>query len=341
MINLGVPVKTTLFTVLHFLVDGLCALCIFTFLYNDSYQDCLILFFIYNGLAFLTQPLIGLWIDKYPHPHLFLLFAVESILLAFISKDIAILSACLLGLGNAFFHISGGKYVIEHTHNDVFHLGLFVSTGAIGLFLGQAFASIEMIYGFLMALFIICFLLFLSKEEGLSKPQTHLKESPVSCSYVLILLLLVVAIRSFVGKITVMEMDVNKWMLLGVAIATTLGKVVGGLAAKYIGVFKTISWSMVISIVMLSLFTKDYPCILIGIFFFNFSMPITLYLSNRLLPSHRGFSFGLLAAALIPGYLLGMIEYNIVLSKWLIAILSFTTAIIVNISYRSIRNGLR
>lgn len=340
MINLNSSVKISLFTILHFLVDGLCALCIFTYLYNDNYHETLIIFFIYNGLAFLSQPLVGLLIDRYPHPHLFLLIAAESILLGFISKDIAILSACLLGIGNSFFHISGGKYVIEQTHNDVSFLGLFVSTGAVGLFIGQAFASIELIYGFLAVFFVICFILFLSKEESLPKPQRHLKEAPASCSFVLIFILLVVAIRSFVGKITVLEMDVNKWTLLGVAIATTLGKIVGGLAAKYIGIFKTISWSMVISVVMLSLFTKDYPCILIGVFFFNFSMPITLYLANRLLPSHRGFSFGLLAASLIPGYLLGMLDYPILISKWLIALMSISTAIIVNMCYRSIRNGL-
>jgi hypothetical protein len=33
-------------------------------------------------------------------------------------------------------------------------------------------------------------------------------------------------------------------------------------------------------------------------------MPVTLYLANVVLPKHEGLAFGLLAAALIPGYLL-------------------------------------
>ena len=33
-------------------------------------------------------------------------------------------------------------------------------------------------------------------------------------------------------------------------------------------------------------------------------MPVTLWLANRLLPGHEGLAFGLLAAALMPGYLL-------------------------------------
>ena len=44
--------------------------------------------------------------------------------------------------------------------------------------------------------------------------------------------------------------------------------------------------------------------VVIGVLAINFTMPITLCLANRLLPLHEGLSFGLLAAVLIPGYLL-------------------------------------
>jgi hypothetical protein len=36
-------------------------------------------------------------------------------------------------------------------------------------------------------------------------------------------------------------------------------------------------------------------------------MPVTLYLANVVLPKREGLAFGLLAAALIPGYLLAYI----------------------------------
>jgi len=36
----------------------------------------------------------------------------------------------------------------------------------------------------------------------------------------------------------------------------------------------------------------------------NCTMPVTLYLTNVVLPKQEGLAFGLLAAALIPGYLL-------------------------------------
>ena len=47
--------------------------------------------------------------------------------------------------------------------------------------------------------------------------------------------------------------------------------------------------------------------ILVGLFAVNCTMPVTLYLANVLLPKREGLAFGLLAAALIPGYLLAVL----------------------------------
>jgi hypothetical protein len=38
----------------------------------------------------------------------------------------------------------------------------------------------------------------------------------------------------------------------------------------------------------------------------NCTMPVTLFLANDVLPGREGLAFGLLAAALIPGYLLAV-----------------------------------
>jgi hypothetical protein len=46
------------------------------------------------------------------------------------------------------------------------------------------------------------------------------------------------------------------------------------------------------------------PSVVIGIFAINCTMPMTLCLANMLLPNREGLAFGLLAAVLIPGYLL-------------------------------------
>ena len=46
---------------------------------------------------------------------------------------------------------------------------------------------------------------------------------------------------------------------------------------------------------------------LVGLFVVNCSMPITLWLANVVLKGREGLAFGLLAAALIPGYLISQI----------------------------------
>jgi len=46
--------------------------------------------------------------------------------------------------------------------------------------------------------------------------------------------------------------------------------------------------------------------LLAGVFAINLTMPVTLYLANVVLKGKEGLAFGLLAAALIPGYLLAI-----------------------------------
>ena len=50
--------------------------------------------------------------------------------------------------------------------------------------------------------------------------------------------------------------------------------------------------------------SEGMTTVLIGLFLINCTMPVTLYLANCLLKEREGLAFGILAAALIPGYLL-------------------------------------
>lgn len=43
-IKLRIGCGVALFTLLHFLVDGICALVIFSALYNNDYNRCLVIF---------------------------------------------------------------------------------------------------------------------------------------------------------------------------------------------------------------------------------------------------------------------------------------------------------
>ncbi|MCM1131415.1 MAG: hypothetical protein NC310_04550 [Roseburia sp.] len=157
--------RTFIYTLLHFVVDGICASLIFSKLYNGEYRTCLIVFLVYNFLAFLSQPFVGILMDKYYKPKVFLCISVLMLVLGYAFSFQFLISSICLGIGNSFFHVCGGKDVTMKTKNDIISLGVFVSTGAFGLMLGQRCHSDALLISFYSALFIGAVLLNLSKEE--------------------------------------------------------------------------------------------------------------------------------------------------------------------------------
>lgn len=320
--------RTILFTILHLVVDGICAGIIFNYLYTEDYSTCLTVFLIYNFLAFLSQPFVGYLMDIYNRPKLFLLISILFLCLGYFLNFNFISSAICLGIGNSFFHICGGKDVTIHSKNSIISIGVFVSTGAFGLMLGQHYGSDLLIIVFISLLFVCSAFLFLAKEEEGRETKIPRIQSKLGFLWILILIL-VVGIRSFVGKIVILDFEIAPWMLVLIAAATTLGKMAGGVVAKFIGMRKTILVSMVVSILCLCILNTNPYTLALGIFTFNFSMPITLWYANRLFKGKEGFAFGLLAAALIPGYLLGMLDCPVLAIKLSIALLSGISVLLI------------
>lgn len=330
-IKLRIGCGVALFTLLHFLVDGICALVIFSALYNNDYNRCLVIFLVYNFLAFLTQPLVGLLIDKYNYPRLFLIIAVGCIMLGITIKAWYLPSSILLGIGNSFFHISGGKYVTEKTNNSIASLGLFVSTGAIGLVLGQRYYTNILLIIFSLLTIITMFILIFSEEKEEDIKPFTITKYPLGIKYFIILFALIVTvmIRSFVGKICIIDFKTSNFIFLLIGVMTAGGKVLGGVMSKYLGVTKTIIISMVISFITLVFFNDNLYLTLLGIVAFNTTMPITLWYMNKMLNKKLGFAFGILAACLIPGYLLGMLFSDILIRQILIGSLSVLSIVLI------------
>ena len=138
----SVKLKLFLLSVMHFVTDGLCAYMIFTRLYPDNPAESFYVFAGYNILAFVTQSPVGMLVDRYNKPKLLLSVSIALMILGYIFGKIWFLSVICIGLGNSLFHVAGGKLVSDKSGNDISHLGIFVSTGAIGLALGQKFASL-------------------------------------------------------------------------------------------------------------------------------------------------------------------------------------------------------
>lgn len=100
---------------------------------------------VYNALAFALQCPLGFWLDSHPR---FLRsgFAVSivmtllGVMACAVGMDgwLPLLSACI---GNALFHLCAGKSVLDGFGGKGGPVGLFISTGALGLFAGMKLAA--------------------------------------------------------------------------------------------------------------------------------------------------------------------------------------------------------
>ena len=321
-------------SVMHFLMDGMCICCLY--LLAEAYGDylgaygermCLGAILLYNVLAFMSQPLTGLMADRMAHRHwlllasaLLLTMAVGAAMLPLRTEWALVTVAVLLGTGNSLFHVWGGKQTVVKVGNDIRALGVFVSTGALGLAFGAVFCSWALAAGMLLA-FVALAVMYVRCDEADdtggqaplcsascaqdgASPRVSLM-SPVTVWALVVMLMLCVCYRSFAGEVFASGITKTQSLILVIGFVAMLGKMAGGWIARWMGILKSV---MVIlaGVALCFLFRSELVWVLSGIFLMNCTMPITLYLANLLLPRREGLAFGLLAAALIPGYLLAV-----------------------------------
>ena len=313
--------STVLCSVLHLLVDGLCVCCLYLMASSLSVSHLVGIFLTYNVLAFLTQPLTGLWADRMERKHWMLLASVLLLTMAVLATSIVItfrvaafgvmVVAILLGMGNSLFHVWGGKQVAVRTGNDMRALGIFVSTGAFGLSLGVVFFSWFLLYA---ALLSICLLStayvhfdFKTETEAAINKAAYRRFSSIFVWLSLIVLMLVVMLRSLVGETFTGEIPRSSGLVLLIGSLSMLGKMAGGWLARQLGIIRMLVLVVFLVAVCLVFRSQGIVVLLVGLFTVNTTMPVTLYLANVVLPKREGLAFGLLAAALIPGYLLAII----------------------------------
>ena len=307
---------TGISSVQHFLVDGLCICCMY--LLAGAYSDSLGAILTYNVLAFMSQPLTGLIADRMVHRHwlllssaLLLTIAVAMASLMPVADEWPLLSvAVLLGMGNSLFHVWGGKQTVVKMGNDIRALGVFVSTGVLGLAVGLVFCSWTLLYVLLLAIVLLS-VAYVQLDDGSSKPVSASINrpawlSPMKIWVAIVLLMFFVGYRSFAGELFSKGISKSQELILIIAAVAMLGKVAGGWIARWVGILRSL---MVILAggALCFLFRGDYVLVLLlGIFLMNLTMPITLFLANEVLPGREGLAFGLLAAVLVPGYLLAI-----------------------------------
>ena len=284
---------------------------------------------LYDILAFGTQPLTGRWIDgECAHTRglelaVVLIFGGALISVIFTSHTIfsVVTGTILLGMGNSLFHVYGGKYVAVTSRNDIRMMGVFVSTGAVGLALGIGYSSPMLLIAFLLALLTLSvFHLYHAESNWIDRSfpiytevVTHpYSRSSSSVPYIyLSCLMLVVAGRAFIGE----SVPTLRTHLMGapvtmvvVSLIVMLGKALGGFLSRLWGVRNVFIVTMLLSAMAFLMCARHDVFILITLLLINISMPCTLFLATKAVPGREGWAFGLLAMAILPGYLLGYLS---------------------------------
>ena len=119
-------------------------------------------------------------------------------------------------------------------------------------------------------------------------------------------LILFVMLRSYVGGVfsscLAGQGGVSIVLLIG---ATAMaGKMAGGWIARQTGIAWGLALMVAAAVACLLLRDAGFAWQMSGLLAINCTMPVTLYLANAVMPGHEGLAFGLLAAALMPAYLL-------------------------------------
>lgn len=307
-------VLTGIGAVMHFLVDSLCICCLYLLLPSYEGVGFVEVFLTYNILAFMTQPLTGLWVDRMRNRHWALLLSIVLLTLAvgiasFLPSP-SYLLPLLLGFGNSLFHVWGGKQTVALMGNDIRALGVFVSTGAFGLAVGFVYCSWMLLYLMLIAL---CLLAVFASQDSLEKTNSDYSDYSENSEYPLFviwlsvaLLMAVVMFRSYVGQDFSSAIAKTPTLILVIGGVAMLGKMAGGWLAKGFGIVPSMVVVLLVILIAMLFRQSGLAVLLVGIFAINCTMAVTLWLANVVLKGREGLAFGLLAAALIPGWLLAI-----------------------------------
>lgn len=331
-------VTTFAYALCHFVVDFACVssmLCAVSRVLGESGQGSMevvaLSILLYDIVAFTLQLPIGIALDQLDKNSYAALLSYAlvgaGVILSLV--PIALLewpAILLLAIGNALFHSAGGLSVLNISQKHAGPSGIFIATGAIGVFLGTQSAQMErlQIAFSLLVLLFLCALITLvvqkvnKKYWNVHNASFDIPRLSSNTLLAIALLSLVVALRSYVGMVMAFPWK-SEMLLLALSIfGIFAGKALGGMVADRIG-FRTTAIFSLIAAATLFVPSWEMPLMgLLAVFFFNFTMAITLASLSNIFHEAKGTAFGLASFALAIGALpalLGLrLEYPLVLS---------------------------
>lgn len=283
----------------HFWVDFSCALLMFSQISGTGeWALCALL---YNFCAFALQMPIGLLADRLGRQGRLAALGCGLVTAGWAISPVPVAAAVTAGLGNACFHVGGGVAILRDGGDRAAPLGIFVSPGAFGIYLGTLLGRRDGFPGWAAAGLVLFALALLLPErrEGETAAPAEAPSPDRNEVVVLICCFLVVVLRSYLGMVLAFPWKTGGWAL-ALTCALVLGKAAGGFLGDRLGMVRASALSLGLAAVLFCLSGSPWAGTA-AVFLFNMTMPITLWAAARLLPP--GFAFGTLTFALFLGFL--------------------------------------
>ena len=324
-------VTTFAFALCHFVVDFACVstmLCAVSRVLGESGQGSMevvaLSILLYDIVAFTLQLPIGIALDQLDKNSYAALLSYALVGAGVILSLVPItllewLAILLLAIGNALFHSAGGLSVLNISKKHAGPSGIFIATGAIGVFLGTQSAQmgrLQIAFSLLVLLFLCALITLVVQKVNKKYWNVHnvsfdISELSFNTLLAIALLSLVVALRSYVGMVMAFPWKSETLLLVLSILGVFAGKALGGVVADRIGFRTTAIFSLIVTA---TLFVPSWeiPVLgLLGVFFFNFTMSITLASLANILPNAKGTAFGLASFSLAVGALPALVGFRI------------------------------
>lgn len=305
---------TGIYALVHMAVDLSCAFLVYTYVLGGEQWYLWLL--LYNFCAFALQMPIGAAADRLDRNSCVAVGGCAGVLAGLLLgiAGFPAGAAVVAGIGNACFHVGGGIDVLNRSERKAAPLGIFVAPGALGIFLGTMLGRAGTEAAVWIGGLLILSAVVIRAAAGREKLWLTSGNAPFSFSAPLssvpsgrtlmaaACFLAAVILRSYSGMIQNFPwketLAGSVFILAG---AVVLGKMAGGVLADKLGIQRTAFRSMCAAAV--GFLCLVYPAAgILAVFFWNMSMPLTLWAVSKVFPGAKGFGFGLLTFGLFVGF---------------------------------------
>lgn len=307
------------YSLIHLIVDMCCLILVLGKVVpiTSTATDVMLAIILYNMFGFAFQLPFGVIADRLNKNAYVSAIGCAILAIAFAVFKLPFISCILAGIGNALFHVGGGIDVLNISKSKATLPGIYVATGALGLYLGQKFLSF-----FVANLYIPIIMLALS-TLGLcvlykkAKNSWKIENNSFDITFnsktisIIALLLTTVCIRGYAGMILKFDWKSNALFGLFAVLAVIFGKMLGGIVGDKLGWKKTALISLGVATVLFNFAFSNWILGVIAILLFNMTMPITLTALSNTFNDAKGFAFGLTTLALFIGSIPALLEVDL------------------------------